>query len=756
MCILDDREQMLEEMKEIQREIQKLNSRVIELSENLEYFVGSEEKQVEKICEKHTDVGKITDSEDITLTNSQNSVIPIGSSYPYKKNTNKVLKTKKLPEREQTNKSNIEENVGKKLMGVLASLLIFIGLGSFVVLVFGSLSDTIKMCLMYLFSFGLFGIPLWRYKKNNVFLASLMGCGIGSVYISLIMTSLYFGIMNEIVLFACLLIWSFVVSYVGRRLNFGIFQVISYIGVSISLILAVGVGFVTSSFELLVLILIHVGVGVFFLQSLKSFSMGIQNSIRLLNVALTFVLIGVMRLMVDLLFLDFLYLPIMLILIAYNVYLMINYISLVKLFENKVGQGISTFVYISVLTFINCFIFSFICEGLVLNVDVDNLIILIYLIAIFIFIEFINLKNITLLGRNLLTVTLLLSVVSVYFSCQGLDNISSFIGLSFMIIPLILYKLKTMDKNENIFLYSSFILYFVSLSQYSGYFMDLVNDTFIGYIIFIALHIIPLLLVGKFLRKEDSGKIKTMLYVTINICLLFLSTTFSRYLTDVHQIVLIGDSKHFLYHLFGSLENILMYVLMSVFVFFVYYSSFCRSWVKELYSLDEVEKRNGLWYFNIVANVLLLFSGLILLYAVDSHSVLKLFILLITSLQCFINIKELLATENNQKGVFVGGIVTVYLTVLLNSYIGGMGMSYLYSILYIVLAVISVLVGFKTEIKSFRVYGLGLSLLGVLKLVLVDITYANSMSRILSFIGSGLLCFVIVWLYSKMSDKKKE
>ena len=51
-------------------------------------------------------------------------------------------------------KESLETNVGKHVMGVLASILIFIGLSSFIVLMLDSMSEVVKMCLMYVFSGG--------------------------------------------------------------------------------------------------------------------------------------------------------------------------------------------------------------------------------------------------------------------------------------------------------------------------------------------------------------------------------------------------------------------------------------------------------------------------------------------------------------------------------------------------------------------------------------------------------------------------
>ena len=100
---------------------------------------------------------------------------------------------------------SLETNVGKNVMGVLASILIFIGLASFIVLMLESMSEVVKMALMYLFSGGLLGIGLWRNKiKQTGFSTSLTACGMGSIYISLFMTLTYFQFISDITFFVLL------------------------------------------------------------------------------------------------------------------------------------------------------------------------------------------------------------------------------------------------------------------------------------------------------------------------------------------------------------------------------------------------------------------------------------------------------------------------------------------------------------------------------------------------------------------------
>ena len=72
------------------------------------------------------------------------------------------------------------------------------------------------------------------------------------------------------------------------------------------------------------------------------------------------------------------------------------------------------------------------------------------------------------------------------------------------------------------------------------------------------------------------------------------------------------------------------------------------------------------------------------------------------------------------------------------------------SLIAIIFAVICVGIGLILNIKPVRLYGLALNLIFVLKIILFDIRYNNDIQKPLSFLGAGILCLAISWLYSKL------
>ena len=75
-------------------------------------------------------------------------------------------------------------------MGIAASVLIFISLILFATLLLPKLNDPAKMVIMYLVSAAFLGVGALRmYKdKENSFNIALTGCGLGALFISLLLS----------------------------------------------------------------------------------------------------------------------------------------------------------------------------------------------------------------------------------------------------------------------------------------------------------------------------------------------------------------------------------------------------------------------------------------------------------------------------------------------------------------------------------------------------------------------------------------
>lgn len=162
------------------------------------------------------------------------------------------------PQMQPRQNADLEKTIGKSVMGICASLLIFISLISFAVLILPYLNNTVKMVLMYAVSlaFAVTGILLLGKNKDNKWYLSLAGCGVGALYISLFMSCFYFKAISDMTLYVCIFLWGVVICVLSR-LRSGIFLIIGQIGVVMSILLGVCLCGATSDEQKLLFLVIY-------------------------------------------------------------------------------------------------------------------------------------------------------------------------------------------------------------------------------------------------------------------------------------------------------------------------------------------------------------------------------------------------------------------------------------------------------------------------------------------------------------------
>lgn len=137
----------------------------------------------------------------------------------------------------------MESWFGRNVLGVAASILFFIGLIVFAVWIYNDIPDAVKVILMYFISAGVTvtGIVLTVRRRNN-FTLILSGCGCGLLFISILLTHVYFGMLNDIATFALLLVWMIAALALSRQMNSMFISLIAHIGMGVSLCFAFAAG----------------------------------------------------------------------------------------------------------------------------------------------------------------------------------------------------------------------------------------------------------------------------------------------------------------------------------------------------------------------------------------------------------------------------------------------------------------------------------------------------------------------------------
>lgn len=134
---------------------------------------------------------------------------------------------------------DLEKTLGKGIMGIIASVLIFISIIIFGSLLLPYLTDVVMTVMMFLFSFLLFGAGYLLLRKNpgNKFNISLCACGATAICVSLFVTRLYFALINDLAFLLFIALWLALMACVCRKYQNLIFRIIGEIGVFLTVCL---------------------------------------------------------------------------------------------------------------------------------------------------------------------------------------------------------------------------------------------------------------------------------------------------------------------------------------------------------------------------------------------------------------------------------------------------------------------------------------------------------------------------------------
>ena len=117
---------------------------------------------------------------------------------------------KPVVHKEPKPQKNMENVFGKNVIGVVASILMFIGVFAFGTLVLTSMPDVAKVIGMFLLSTGVLAFGMFLNKKNpTVFSTIVTGCGTGLFFISIFLTHLYYHMIGDIATFTLIFLWTY-------------------------------------------------------------------------------------------------------------------------------------------------------------------------------------------------------------------------------------------------------------------------------------------------------------------------------------------------------------------------------------------------------------------------------------------------------------------------------------------------------------------------------------------------------------------
>lgn len=587
---------------------------------------------------------------------------------------------------------DFEKTIGKSWMAVFASFLIFTSIVMFATLIIPQLSDIVKMGIMYMVSFAIVGFAVFKLVRNrdNKVWISLSACGMGAIFISLMLTRIYFEAIDNITLYVLILIWSVGICLLSRFQS-NVYQIIGQIGLFIAIVLGTEYSLDNNDiiqFAMIIIFVIITQVVFFVTNYSESFLKNMVSHISVIIIGL-----WMMASCIELETIGGIY-GIMGFL---ALYMIANVIMFGNFSESSGGLG---GIYIPIAVMIaaaNVYVISRQEEPAYFMVCYIFYLLMLVIIQIkeqsainkcFIQITSVILLAVLALGDVNDQIVLFIIALACMAAALGLkDTVYQYCGAVFGIM-YIWYAM--LDSNTDIaILYCAIIIIAGAGTLFRNY------------------------------RAGVKGIILVSIYIFLYILTEFFATGIAgeSYVTDEY------------FTLWFSVVGIIHIVTM-------------KTRISRNIFTNEIEKGFSLFlsimnslFVVMVIPMLLLKSDLVLLAVLVSIGL------------YFMNAQRLLNHRNMFVNMYVGFKFTVLLLVILSVL---EVVSIVMSISCLVFAIVNIVIGFRLDKKALRVYGLVLANLSLIKLVLYDISYDNSVQRALSFFICGVLCFTISFIYNKI------
>lgn len=613
-------------------------------------------------------------------------------------------------------RESAEKIVGIKVMGIVASVLIFISFLLFAAIFVPALPDTAKMALMFMISsiMTAVGLVVWFNRKDSILFLSIAACGIGALYISLFVSNVYFGIIDKIPLYILIMIWAGGVLYLTRYKQ-RLFEIIGLTGIIISIIFGVAYCIQDRDAEMLIVLSIFFVVGLlaYMLIRLRDDITFIISSVA--GILGTFLLFVAGARIIDTLSIGAdKYIPNE----VFILFGILGVLSIAFMVLNLQRINDKNYHYLPFFGFgYNLLLMGIMFVGSVED-EIGSILCLVVSVIVYIILEWYHSSTLyevssykgKSVGIRVWQITLLV-VAAVCIS--SVDILSDYISIFLLFLPLAVYAGLKDNLEARI----------TALSLY-GALIILGAET--EPIMMVIYFVIGALITYGFMyynKNEYNSVIKLLTYIFMQLGL------------GIYIAILCDDSMD------SEAVAFIVIVVLGLINLLATKTVFGRSW---LTNEDELSiKVTG-----YVINAVLMFMNLILMF--DSYDELHILSVLTAVLLFTINAWNLIRSGKLIFEVYVAMKFTVLLICILASFDSP---SYILSICVFALAVVIIILGFSLKLKSLRIYGLVTTMIFAVKLVMIDISYDNILGNALSFFISGVMCFGISALYS-IADKK--
>lgn len=628
-------------------------------------------------------------------------------------------------QREQAVKDIPKVDMEKKMggmMGIVASVMIFISIIFFVTMVYGELSKPLKVACIFIFSFALLGLGIHNMRKKvNGFTMSLTGCGMGAVYLSLFITHIYFGYMNQILLYLLIVVWAVGVYYFFGK-DYGAFKIVGQVGIAMSALF--GFGMIISSgyygerelvTKLMFLVIFFSVTAWFYLLVDKKCSDTVTTVCILLDeISMLFFFgllfsYGVWKMLLKA---GRMWVMVYMACILLNMLMFLwKYVFMERQRENQTTGTL----YVPLLIFSEIIMYSTISKCMEGLPSYVCFIAAVPILAALIWVE---------LSRRRKDMVHLFSAIAIYillfFATANLEG-TGCISLIWIAYGFVLLSVgyRFLDRAAVYLSYASLVLavYYLMDEQW------IVPKAAVC--VAVAAYAAWKLYAG---HEMYHVRLKLALYPILQLvlyCVVFAS---------------LGD--------FGMKQSLcgawgyIFCAAMSM--------AACQKFFQTSFDEDE-SFEDSVNRLALGINGILMAWGSSLMFG-DYNNVMRFVILAVVLAVYLVNVGPVFGRygDNLLTGVYNGLKLTIYVRCVLKAYETS---GPVVSLCWVALAIVFIVTGFRLEYKYLRVYGLWLTMFSVCKLLIADITYETAAVRTLSFLISGVLCFIINLIYN---NAKKE
>ncbi|MDE6737714.1 MAG: DUF2339 domain-containing protein, partial [Lachnospiraceae bacterium] len=607
---------------------------------------------------------------------------------------------------QQSKSRDYEKLFGRNFMGIFASVLIFISLIIFATLMLPYLTDTIKLIGLYVISFSILAagyIPARKNRTNKFFIA-LIGCGIGSLYISLLLSDLYFKVIGDMTLYILILVWAVLVKYLPGLKNM-VFHIIGQSGILIATILgtALCVHDADAAKYFVLTVFYFISAIVFAGRDRTNYVQNLCNHIcTAMNLIIFAVGLALMK-------------PTGLRVINILAIILYMLAEFYFAYREEYRDGIA----FQLLTIVNSITFIWLFHLTELLAK-DATYLFMYIAAIAL-LFYVYKKH---AAYEIISEIFFLAVI--YLGCHNHPFIRNHLYAYLTVIPAMIYG---KIKDKKLYLYAALAftveLLIPNLSDTNGYGVYMITNfsanRYVEYLIMTAVVYLSFLYIC---HTTNLTSFKMIGYILINLVLVILvHDSAYRFMKDF-------NTEHI-----RTIEDIAIKAnLIPFFILALIHLVLTR--------LSYFGTSKPVEYMLLVINALLMIAGCIGIGCRPWKPA----TIMITALLFLINSRRLLLRDQ-RTGYYIAFKYTVFMVCVLNSYDV---VNYVISISLLLFAILSIIIGFYRNNITFRLYGLILSMISIVKLIMVDIQYDSTIENAVSFFVSGVLCFAISFIYHKI------